>query len=180
MKKAFLIVVNILALHVTHSMQVNAQKHEFDLERKIKSDLIAKNGEKLSYLVVQPVVFHVGFRVQRGEIFNIKFDRQLSKSNNRIVDSEEKRIINDYNLLQNYPNPFNPKTIIQYSIPLDGSVRLIVFDMLGREVKTLVNSWKPKGMHSVEFNASFLSSGMYFYRLESVNYVKTMKMIVSK
>lgn len=67
MKKVFLILVNILALHVTHSLQVNAQKHEFNLERKIKSDLIAKNSEKLSYLIVRPVVFRVGFRVQRGE-----------------------------------------------------------------------------------------------------------------
>lgn len=77
-------------------------------------------------------------------------------------------IIKSYSLHQNYPNPFNPVTTIKYNLVNSGLVKLKVFDVLGREVQTLVNDFKSAGTHSVEFNASNLSSGIYFYQL-SVN-----------
>jgi hypothetical protein len=93
----------------------------------------------------------------------------------------------NFNLAQNYPNPFNPSTNIKYTIPnvslsgVEGSrVQLKVYDMLGNEVATLVNESKPAGTYEVEFNASNLSSGIYFYKLQSGNFVETKKMVLMK
>lgn len=85
-----------------------------------------------------------------------------------------------YSLSQNYPNPFNPVTNIKFSIPVSGNVKLVLFDILGRAVKTLVNDVKPAGNYVVDFNASELSSGAYFYRLESGSFVETKKMLLVK
>lgn len=89
-------------------------------------------------------------------------------------------IITDYSLDQNFPNPFNPTTVISYTIPKDGMVTLKIFDALGREVKTLVNENQTVGRYAVSFDASRLSSGVYFYRLVSGNYVSTKKMLLVK
>jgi len=86
----------------------------------------------------------------------------------------------DYKLSQNYPNPFNPVTKISYQIPQAGNVKLTVFDFLGREVVTLVNEYKQAGYYDANFNASSLSSGTYFYRIESNNFVTTKKMLLIK
>jgi hypothetical protein len=85
-----------------------------------------------------------------------------------------------YNLAQNYPNPFNPSTKISYEIPKSGIVRLVVTDVLGREVKTLVNEFKQAGSYSLEFNASNYASGVYFYTIKSGDYMDTKKMVLIK
>ncbi|MBK7379421.1 MAG: T9SS type A sorting domain-containing protein [Ignavibacteriales bacterium] len=85
-----------------------------------------------------------------------------------------------YYLSQNYPNPFNPTTFINYELPINGFVSLKVFDVLGRDVATLVNEEKPAGTFQVEFTSENLSSGIYFYTLNSGAYSKTRKMIVLK
>jgi hypothetical protein len=85
---------------------------------------------------------------------------------------------NSYNLAQNYPNPFNPITTIQYSIPQRSSVTLKVYDILGKEVAALVNEEKDRGVHSVNFDASGLASGLYLYRLQAGSFVETKKMIL--
>ncbi|MBU1098554.1 MAG: T9SS type A sorting domain-containing protein [Bacteroidetes bacterium] len=84
----------------------------------------------------------------------------------------------DYKLYQNYPNPFNPTTIIQYSIPKAGFVSLIIYDMLGKEIATLVKDYKNTGVYKVVFNESKMASGIYFYTLSSGKYKKTNKMIL--
>ena len=76
-----------------------------------------------------------------------------------------------YDLSQNYPNPFNPSTKISYSIPKNGMVTLKVYDVLGKEITTLVNEVKNPGKYIVEFNASNLSSGTYFYRIQAGDFV---------
>ena len=86
----------------------------------------------------------------------------------------------DYQLSQNYPNPFNPETKISFTIPSTGLVSLKVFDVLGKEVASLVNEVRNAGAHEVTFNASSLSSGTYFYRIETGNFVSTKKMMVLK
>jgi photosystem II stability/assembly factor-like uncharacterized protein len=87
-------------------------------------------------------------------------------------------------LAQNYPNPFNPSTIINYELPFGANVSVKVYDMLGKEVASLVSSYKESGKHSVSFNASGLSSGVYFYKLTakggSAEFNKVMKMILTK
>lgn len=86
-----------------------------------------------------------------------------------ISDTGRFIIPSEFSLSQNYPNPFNPSTTIKYSIPAASRVRLIVYDLLGKEVEVLVNETKTAGRYSVEFNASHLASGVYFYRIEAVS-----------
>jgi hypothetical protein len=86
----------------------------------------------------------------------------------------------NFKLYQNYPNPFNPITKIQYSIPQNGDVSLKVYDMLGREVQTLVNGYKKAGDYSVIFDGSKLSSGVYIYKLQAEQYSDMKKMVLIK
>ena len=85
-----------------------------------------------------------------------------------------------FTLGQNYPNPFNPSTKINYSIPQSSNIIMKVFDILGREVATLVNEEKPSGEYEVEFSGSNLPSGIYFYQLKAGAYSETKKMILIK
>jgi hypothetical protein len=85
-----------------------------------------------------------------------------------------------YNLSQNYPNPFNPVTMIKFALPKASFVKLKVYDILGREVANLVNDFKSAGTYIVDFDASALSSGVYFYRLETEKYTDVKKMVVLK
>ncbi|MBC8043889.1 MAG: T9SS type A sorting domain-containing protein [Rhizobacter sp.] len=85
-----------------------------------------------------------------------------------------------FGLLQNYPNPFNPTTAIQYQLPIPSKVSLKVFDLLGREVQTLVNDTKPAGYYQANFNASQLASGTYFYKLQAGTFVQTKRLTVVK
>lgn len=88
--------------------------------------------------------------------------------------------LNSYYLYQNSPNPFNPSTIIKYQIPKAGFVSLKIIDALGKEVATLVGETKSAGRYAIEFNANNLSSGIYFYTLNSGEYSDTKKMILIK
>lgn len=85
-----------------------------------------------------------------------------------------------YSLEQNYPNPFNPTTNINFSIPNNGMVKLVVFDVSGREVETLVNENLSAGTFKVDWNASNYTSGVYFYKLISANYSETKRMVLIK
>ena len=86
----------------------------------------------------------------------------------------------EYSLEQNYPNPFNPSTIIKYSIPEDGVVKLAVYNLLGEEVTNLVNTQQKAGRYEVVFDASGFASGVYIYRLESNSYSSIKKMLLIK
>jgi len=86
----------------------------------------------------------------------------------------------EYSLAQNQPNPFNPTTTIKYSLSEQQFVSLKIFDILGKEVATLVNENKPAGNYEVNFDASNLSSGVYFYQLRAGNFTEMKKMILIK
>ena len=97
------------------------------------------------------------------------------------VDDKSGQIIPDeFSLSQNYPNPFNPATKVRYSIPHSSNVFINVFDILGNEVKILVNELKPAGTYEIEFEAANLPSGIYFYKLQAGSFVETKKMILLK
>jgi hypothetical protein len=96
------------------------------------------------------------------------------------VDENEAVIPSEFALYQNYPNPFNPSTKIQYQIPKSGIVTIKVYNLLGSEVATLVKEEKAAGNHEVTFDASELTSGVYFYSLQSGNFIDTKKMILIK
>jgi hypothetical protein len=83
-------------------------------------------------------------------------------------------------LYQNYPNPFNPSTTIRFALPAASPVTVKVYDLLGQEVATLVNEVRPAGEHSVTFDASALSSGIYFYQLRVNNFVESKKLMLVK
>jgi Secretion system C-terminal sorting domain len=85
---------------------------------------------------------------------------------------------NEYKLDQNYPNPFNPSTLISYTIPDDGDVTIKIYDGLGREINTLVNKFHKAGVYSINFDASKLSSGVYFYRMEIGNKFNSVKKMI--
>jgi hypothetical protein len=96
------------------------------------------------------------------------------------VSGNENGIPKVFDLKQNYPNPFNPVTKIHYEVPKTGYVSIKVFDMLGREVSTLVNGNVQAGYYAFDFDASALTSGVYFYKMTAGSFEKTMKMIVLK
>ncbi len=128
------------------------------------------------------------------QAMNLKTDGQVIRgwavtSNGRIaryneilegITSNQNNLPENYSLLQNYPNPFNPSTTISYSLPKAGDVKLIVFDILGREVATLVNGFIGAGNHTVDFNASNLSSGVYLYKIQTGDFTETRKMVLIK
>jgi endonuclease/exonuclease/phosphatase family metal-dependent hydrolase len=95
------------------------------------------------------------------------------------INSEEKSSIN-YRLFQNYPNPFNPSTTISYSVPKRSHITLKFFDVLGKEVAELKNDIHHQGTYTVEFNASHLPSGVYFYQLRSEDFISDKKMLLLK
>ena len=92
--------------------------------------------------------------------------------NNKIPDK--------YYLYQNYPNPFNPSTNIKFDLPKKSYVRIIIYDILGKTVGTLVDEYKEVGGYQVEWDGSNYSSGTYFYKLETNNYTDVKKMILLK
>ncbi len=85
-----------------------------------------------------------------------------------------------FGLEQNYPNPFNPATNIKYMVPVDGAVKIAVYDVLGRELKALVNGYHSSGEYEIVLNAGDLSSGVYFYRMTAGNFEAIRKFVVSK
>ena len=84
----------------------------------------------------------------------------------------------EYSLDQNYPNPFNPTTVVSSQLPVTSDVRLVVYDVLGREMAILVNERRAAGTYKDSFDASGLASGIYLYRLTAGSFVRTRKMIL--
>jgi hypothetical protein len=93
---------------------------------------------------------------------------------------EENSFPVSYSLKQNYPNPFNPTTKIVYSIPKESKVTLKIFNILGQQVKTLVNQSQSQGTYTVTFDAASLPSGIYIYSIQAGNYNDVKKMILLK
>jgi hypothetical protein len=121
------------------------------------------------------------------EIYAGLEDGKIRKISGIILTDIDEEFVNNptqYKLNQNYPNPFNPSTIINYQLPISGNVTLKVFDVLGREVATLVDEYRNAGRYEVEFNtASSIknpASGIYFYQLKAGDFVETKKMLLIK
>jgi Pyruvate/2-oxoacid:ferredoxin oxidoreductase delta subunit len=102
----------------------------------------------------------------------------LPDSTLTMMNETNKNIEYDYKLSQNFPNPFNPSTTINYSLPVSGFVQLKVFNLLGQEIANLVEKEQRMGNYEIDFNASGLTNGIYFYRLQSENFTETKKLIL--
>jgi hypothetical protein len=116
------------------------------------------------------------------KVTNFWGDPSLKLKYDPLVDVEELAtpVPDDFKLYQNYPSPFNSSTKIKYQIPFQSNVTLKIYDVLGREVATLVNEVKSAGKYEVEFTENNLTSGIYFYNLQADNYRQTKKMILLK
>lgn len=97
-----------------------------------------------------------------------------------VIEQLNNSIPKFFSLEQNYPNPFNPVTTIEYSLPVVGEVSLIIYNVIGEEVAGLVNEVQQAGFHLVTWNATKMSSGIYFYRLQSGDFVQTRKILLLK
>lgn len=97
-----------------------------------------------------------------------------------VEDNDKNGLSTKYILSQNYPNPFNPTTTINYSIPKESFVTIKIYDVVGKEVAVIVNENKSAGSYSIEFDASKLVSGIYFYRMQTGNFIETKKLILIK
>jgi hypothetical protein len=94
-------------------------------------------------------------------------------------------LINQFELKQNYPNPFNPSTTIEYNIPTAGDVKIVVYDILGKEIKTLVEDYKAPGNYSIlwdgtDSSGEIVSSGFYFYQMITQNFRKVKRLVLQK
>ncbi len=101
-------------------------------------------------------------------------------TSNQTSAKEELGIPDEYSLFQNYPNPFNPETVINYHLPVNSYITLKIFNVLGEEVATLLSQYQPAGKYTVNWNASSLNNGVYFYRLIAGPFVQTKKLILIK
>lgn len=124
---------------------------------------------------------------QNGDKFLIRIMKPLTSEDfyqfiyfPPLAVGKEGNVPQQFSLSQNYPNPFNPSTSIRFSVPTSGIVSLKIFDILGREVSVILNERLTAGVHTVEWNGKNNPSGLYFYRLQTVNFVQTKKMLLLK
>jgi len=96
------------------------------------------------------------------------------------IINEGGNVPESFSLSQNYPNPFNPSTTIKFAIPKSGNVTLAVYNSLGREVETLVNEFMNAGTYEVSYDASKLTSGIYFYKIVTNGFAETKRMMLVK
>ena len=144
----------------------NLREHE---TVKITSSALGKAAAELKYSMVP---------IQASN--NVEADLMLLIKKDGTTPAEAEELPLQFHLAQNYPNPFNPVTTIQFSLQENTDIRLAVYDLNGRFVKTLVEGQMNAGRHQVLFDASSLSSGIYFYRLSTHNFSDVKKMIVLK
>jgi hypothetical protein len=168
----------------TKNFEGQAHSHIFKAGNKIKIIItnLDTHPDDQWFLGTNPFVLPVLNNGYNYVYLNSKSYIELPVVNaaDEITDNNGNENPYTFSLSQNYPNPFNPATVINYQLPLKGIVTLKIYDVTGREVKTLVNEVKEAGSNSVLFDASALSSGVYFYKLTSGSFTDTKKMILVK
>jgi len=127
---------------------------------------------KIQEGLIRDYVIVVDGRYENKNPESEKIISSLTNTNNLIPSS--------YDLFQNYPNPFNSSTVIKYSLPKSGNVEIKLYDVLGKEIISLINEYKQAGYYSINFNASTLPSGIYFYRIKAGDFINTKKLILIK
>lgn len=133
------------------------------------------SGDPTEGVTLSNKVDTAGKVVNADAIRIISFDSVLVS-----VENPEPVLPESFMLNQNYPNPFNPSTIISFSLPESADIQLSIFDIMGRELKTLYRGYKSAGAHQVEFDGTDFVSGVYFYRLTYGNQAQTRKMLLVK
>lgn len=169
----------------TNNMGWEIERRQNPLNPPLKN---GENWEKIGFVagkgtttLVQSYSFQTQMVLTSGNLFRLKqidADGKFSYSNEIEINPENNSI--EFELSQNYPNPFNPTTTINFNLPKSGKVVLKVFDVLGKEVTVLENGYKDSGRHSVNFDGSSLSSGLYFYKLDVGLFSQTKKLHLLK
>jgi hypothetical protein len=180
-------IIDLVKLNLTKDYSTLLFKTNESLDEELGMGVWAKpnEGGQFVYIAARPyLIDHEDLRTNMQYITSNILGEPV-----KVEGEENKTIPAEFNLYQNYPNPFNPTTKIKYSILASKSnlefriqnskfVSLTVYDILGREIITLVNKAQPPGNYEVEFDASKLTSGIYFYELASGNFKQTMKMLL--
>ncbi|NWG29615.1 MAG: T9SS type A sorting domain-containing protein [Ignavibacteriaceae bacterium] len=157
--------------------------HRFEIERKTENSTYTTIGFVNGHgtTTIPQEYSYVDKNLEAGKYYyrlkQFDFDGSFSYSDEIMVDVNP---VASFRLDQNYPNPFNPGTSIKFGIPSSGQVKLSVFNLLGQQVKVLVNEFKETGIYDVKFDAANLSSGIYMYRLEHNGSTLVRKMILKK
>ena len=159
----------------------------FEVERSKTQDARGETWEKIGFVIgagttTEPHIYSFNDKlVTAGKyLYRLKqIDNEGTFEYSNIVEVSFMEPT-EFSLEQNYPNPFNPVTTISFTVPEPGNVKLKVFDLLGQEVKTVVNEYKEAGAYSVSFDASNLNSGMYIYKIEYGSFTQTRKMTLLK
>ena len=159
----------------------------FEIERASSSTTPVQGWTKISFVEGRGTTTEMTDYSYKDKITNpgnyvyrlkqIDFDGTISYSPEIEIDITGPK---DYALFQNYPNPFNPTTTIKFALPVKTNLVISVYNLLGEKVTELFNGELNEGYHEIEFNASNLSSGAYFYRLESEKFVGVKKLIIIK
>jgi len=171
----------------TFSSQVNKQSREIkSLEERVTKNE-ATNGEKKKYQEMRTLKEVVKARKPETIAVHVSMisddlSRIIKSTGGEYSDKYEANILpTEFALHQNFPNPFNPATKISFDLPQDSRVNFIVYDLLGREVKRLVNNeFKVAGKYTYDFNGAPLSSGVYFYRIETEGFTNTKRLMLVK
>jgi len=157
---------------ISSSLNILLVENIFDHQRvtwriglqSLKVQTYPTGGDTLYFFTYKGLSINDSLRIS-GNLVNV-FTEEMSPST--------------YQLIQNYPNPFNPTTTISYNLPKSGLVNLVIYDVLGKEIKRLVSEYKQAGSYKINFDASALASGVYFYSLRANDFVSTKKMLLLK
>jgi hypothetical protein len=170
-----------IQLNWTTETEVN--NYGFDVERKSstgsweKISFVNGNGNSNSTKQYSFIDNEVNSGTYSYRLKQIDNDGKYSYS--KIIEISLLKSI-EYTLAQNYPNPFNPTTLISFTLPEAGTVKLTVYNLLGQEIKTLVSGYKDSGVHFYYFDAEDLNSGVYIYKFETKGFTQTRKMTLFK
>ncbi|MFC2088910.1 T9SS type A sorting domain-containing protein [Calditrichota bacterium] len=139
------------------------------------SEILTDSTYSINGTLGQPIIGVVqnSKHINRVGFFYQPFDILATNINQFITNIPIK-----FALKQNYPNPFNPSTKIKYDLPKSSKVKIEVFNLIGQKIKTLLNKHTPAGSHEVEFNGTDISSGVYFYKIETEKFIDTKKMVL--
>jgi hypothetical protein len=159
----------------------------FEIERKILKQVQNDNWEKIGFVNGSGNSNSPKNYSYEDKGLNAgKYSYRLKQIDNDGQFEYSKAIEVDFNaakkfeLSQNYPNPFNPATTIRFNLPEAGNVKITLYNLLGQQIRTLVNEFKESGVHTINFDASELNSGMYIYKIEAGSFVQTRKMTLVK
>ena len=139
--------------------------------------VISNSNHTLTATIGQPIIGNTSNTLHTN---SIGFWYQYAATITDVEDRWMFEIPKQFELYQNYPNPFNPTTVIRYGIPKESNVKLVVYNILGEMVKTLVENTQKAGSYEVNFNASNLATGIYIYRIQAGQFAETKKMVLMK